>query len=44
MLQKRLNNIAILYTHQDSLENLDVEELLDIFIRKNNIRAATFAI
>ncbi|KYN06870.1 Zinc finger MYM-type protein 1 [Cyphomyrmex costatus] len=43
MLQKRLNNISILYTHQDIVDQLDIELLMNEFIKKNNKRASTFA-
>jgi len=43
MLQKRLNNLSILYTYQDLVDNIDMEKLMDVFIKKTNIRASTFA-
>lgn len=44
MLQKRLNHVATLYIHQNIVDNLNMEELINNFISKNNIRAATFAL
>jgi len=44
MLQKRLNNITILHVYQSIVKNLDLELLMNDFIIKNKIRAATFAL
>lgn len=43
MTQKRLNSLATLFTHSDLLDMLDIEKLMNLLIKKNNIRAATFA-
>ncbi|KYN50578.1 hypothetical protein ALC57_08606, partial [Trachymyrmex cornetzi] len=44
MLQKRLNNIAILNIYRDIAQNLDLELLMNDFIIKNKMRTATFAL
>jgi len=44
MGQKRLNNIALLNTHQSVLDNLDLRPLVNEFIQSNTVRRATFAL
>ena len=44
MLQKRLNDIRITHIFQDVLDNLDMNEFLNNFISKANVRAKTFTI
>lgn len=43
MLQDRLNNIAILHVHWPLTEALDLQDLINDFIKKNQKRAVTFA-
>lgn len=44
MAQERLNDIAILATYKDMAENINMDEVMDLFINRNSMRKATFAI
>ena len=44
MLQNRLNSIAIIHMFKEEIEEIDLDELINEFINKNNIRRATFVI
>ena len=41
--QKRLNHVAILRCHRDQTSALNLQELCNNFISRNEIRASTFA-
>ena len=43
MAQSRLNNVTVLNIYNEELNDEDIEELLNIFIDKHNIRRQTFA-
>ena len=38
----RLNNIAICHVHEDALDKLNVNELMNVFIMSKEIHAAVF--
>lgn len=44
MLQNRLNSIAIIYIFKEEAKSINLEELVNEFICKNNVRKATFAL
>ena len=44
MLQQRLNDTSILNIYSDMVSELDLEELLNSFIKRQNFRMSTFAI
>lgn len=44
MQQRRLNSIAVLNTHQNILDNLDLRPLLNDFVKRNSVRRTIFAI
>ena len=41
--KKRLNHIAILHCHRDQISALNLQQLCNNFISRNEIRASTFA-
>lgn len=43
MLPILLNSTAVLHIHSDVVQNLDLEAVMDKFIRRNKIRSSTFA-
>lgn len=42
--QKRLNDVAVLHTHQDELDKLDLKVVINEFILSNPLRQKTFAL
>ncbi|XP_039283135.1 zinc finger MYM-type protein 1-like [Nilaparvata lugens] len=44
MGQKRLNNLAITHAHQDILEEIDICQVINEFIKRNPVRRSSFAL
>ena len=44
LIAQRLNNVAVLHTHNDYLSQINRDELLNEWVSKNKIRTATFFI
>ncbi|XP_031781362.1 zinc finger MYM-type protein 1-like [Nasonia vitripennis] len=43
MLQQRLNDTSIMHIYRDMVSELDLDELLNTFIKRQNLRMSTFA-
>ena len=42
MTQQRLNHLAVLHTHQEELDALDISSILSDFIAASDIRGSIF--